>query len=618
MKRLPGRNKSGATLMVVVMALAFTVLPVAGLFAFEVGRGNLCQQQLQNAVDSASLTAVATLASADQKDTLVAHNNCIQAALKVFKRNTILGMDMNTALIQGSPHTSPPVGVAHLFFEFLDPVTKAVVPVGDARGKIVRVYGSVGTLPAFGQYLGIGNYIVRTTSHGAVPELDVVLCFDCSGSIDDQTLVTATKRVWRGTAAAGAIAYEDPAPTPNGKCRGTIYELVMPPPTGTGLNAIPPQGMTGFTVSPGAGAPPGSKALWFSEYLADAYGVPGLRAANAPSEAAYRTEAGWPPGNYPAAPTNGAAPTFDGFGSGGVYTDMVVNIDGKTTYGGTAHKGFDFPTVASLVEASRGNLENTTVYNDSKANTSCPTVTPKAGYQAAYFDAAKGKCQPIQDARDASQLFADIINNDTHAHFSFVAFSGITAPPYGVGTDETSTIPGYQFCDSSKYGTRFGVPIPLSPLDPSPSATRYTNISNAIPLPVANGNTNIGAAVNSAVDQLMTNNRPNAVKAIVLFTDGQPTQGNPLDSDPWRNARLAAKKARDKGIPVYTIGLAQVPAIIPGQTAILNDTNSDPNSGGIAAISGQGASFNIVTDSKQLRATFEKIARHLVQLVQEQ
>jgi hypothetical protein len=48
----------------------------------------------------------------------------------------------------------------------------------------------------------------------------------------------------------------------------------------------------------------------------------------------------------------------------------------------------------------------------------------------------------------------------------------------------------------------------------------------------------------------------------------------------------------------------------------LNDTNNDPLTGGIAAISGHGATYNSVTNSPQLTTVFEKIARCLVELVE--
>jgi hypothetical protein len=80
---------------------------------------------------------------------------------------------------------------------------------------------------------------------------------------------------------------------------------------------------------------------------------------------------------------------------------------------------------------------------------------------------------------------------------------------------------------------------------------------------------------------------------------------------------MAAVEAKNAGIAIYTIGLAQNAALIPAETAILNDTNSNPTTGGIAAIAGHGGTFNLVTNSSQLQAQFEKIARQLVVLIQE-
>lgn len=595
------RRQRGATIMVMVMIIAFTLLPLAGLFSFEVGRANLAQQQLQNSVDAAALAAVATLASQNNVSPAVAHADCISAALKVFKANNVLGVPLTNTTVQPTAGTSPATGHADLFFEFLNPVTKAVVPQGDPNGKIVRVYGAVGTTPAFGRYVGLGNYVVRTTSHGAVPELDVVLCIDNSGSIDDQTMVTFRRRQW--DPGAGKIVYKVPEITPHGLHEGRLLDIVQPGANGTSLNAIPPQLLS--SAYAGAG-------FWFSEYVAAAFGVPGLRSGGV------YPEAGQPPGNFAA-----GAPTYDGGVSGGaVFTDMVTNIDGNATFGGTSVTDgghtFAFPDVATLIEASRGNLESAAVYNSSKANTSCPTITPHTGYQAAYFKAAKNACQPIQDARNASQLFCNIINTDTHAHFSVIAFDT------DVGTDENSTESRRDIDDGSGlyggYGANTPYHQPLSPLDSDPPDTRFAEANVAIPKPVAKGATNIGAAIRAAVYQLTHNHRPNAVKAIVLFTDGQPTWPR-VGSDTTlarEQTRLAAVQARDAGIPVYTIGLAQTPAVVAGQNAILNDTNPDPLTGGVAAITGHGATYNSATNSSQLLEIFLKIARRLVQLVQEQ
>ena len=116
---------------------------------------------------------------------------------------------------------------------------------------------------------------------------------------------------------------------------GKIFDILQPAETGTSFNATSPQVLT--------------EAYWnaqsyFSEYLAGAYGVQGLRSGGV------YPEAGQPPGNFPP----GTAPTFDGTS---VFTDVVVNIDGQTTFGGFTYEGFSFPDVATMVEAARGNLE---------------------------------------------------------------------------------------------------------------------------------------------------------------------------------------------------------------------------------------------------------------------
>jgi Mg-chelatase subunit ChlD len=61
------------------------------------------------------------------------------------------------------------------------------------------------------------------------------------------------------------------------------------------------------------------------------------------------------------------------------------------------------------------------------------------------------------------------------------------------------------------------------------------------------------AAIHKAVETLKTNSRQGSVRAVVLFTDGPPSDGQPLDSDPWQNARKGAMAARKEGIAIYTI-----------------------------------------------------------------
>lgn len=581
------RNCKGQSILALLMIVALIMIPLLAIISFEIARLVLAKQELQNATDAAVLTATATLAGSDNVNPTQAHKDAIESALKIFKANTMLGQPLAKATVVASPaaFTCDP-GEADVYFEFLNPITMKVEPMTSANAKIVRMSACAGGELAFGNFVGIKALSVTALSTSAVPKLDMVICFDVSGSMDDQTPVTLVKRKWDPTLGSGKIVYSN-VNGANGPLRGKIFDILKPAATGSSFNAAAPQILT--------------EAYWnakayFSEYMAKYYGVAGLRSGGV------YPEAGQPPGNFPP----GTAPTFEGMD---VFTDAVVNIDGQPTFGGFSYGGFDFPSIGVLVEAARGNLESNALYTSSKANTAF-TVSPRPGYQKAYLEAAAKKINPMQDAKDALSTMVSIINTDVDGHFGFVAFDST------VGTDATSTENWYDLDDYAPYGAKKGFPIPHVVIDPGPGNTRFSEVNTAIESCVPMGATNIGAAVHAAVQDLKAKSRPGSTKAIILFTDGEPTvPSGPLSSDPKANARMAAKEASDAGIAVYTIGLAQNPAIIPDQKDILNDQNSDPTTGGMAAISGHGATFNLVTDSTQLRQTFAKIARRLVRLV---
>jgi hypothetical protein len=564
-------------------------LPLLGVFSFEIARLCLAKQQLQNATDAGALAAAATLASSDNTDPTSAHTNSMQTGLQIFKQNFVLGQPLNNSIIVSSSGAlACTVGQSKLFFEFINPITGAVEPISSQTAKVVRISSSSGCPLAFGRFLGINFFNVTALSNGAVPKLDLVLCFDVSGSMDDQTPVTCVERMWDPTIHGGSIVYGSVNGN-NGPMQGTIFNILQPADTGSSLNGLQPQLL--------------SESYWnaqtyFSEYLAAYYGVQGLRSLGG------YPDQGKPPGNYPP----GTAPTWAGYNA---FTDLVVNIDGNTTFGGFSYNGYSFPNVATLVEAARGNLENSSVFTSSKANTSV-SVSPKSGYQQAYLQAAAQVVQPMQDAQAAALLFTNILYTDADTHFGLVAFDS------NVGSATGSTETWWNIDQDAPYGAQAGFPLPLVSLNPAVGANNYATENSSISSLVAMGSTNIGASLDAAVKNLQANGRTGSVKAIVLFTDGEPTlPSGPLDvSNPDNNARLAAVEANSAGIPIYTVGLAQNPAIVPGETAMLNDTNSNPSSGGIAAIAGHGGTFNLVTNSKLLRESFEKIARHLVQLIQ--
>lgn len=574
------RNCRGQSLVIIGALLAVFVVGLLGMFAFEAGRVEIAREQLMGACDAAALSSVCTLAGSDIAQATDAHTNAKNLAMNSFKQNYVMGHQLTNAT-EGAKDADPGPNEAVVYIEILDPHNNyQPVAMGDPKGKVVRVYGSYGVVPVFAKFLGIEKAVVRASSSGGIPQLDLILCFDVSASMDDQTPVTFVKRRW--DSGVNKIVYT--ITTSNGSpagplAQGPIATVVGAPASGTAVNALAPQNLDcGNYVT--------THPLNFSE----SEDAKGLRGA---------TNTGSPPGNYP--------PGTAALGGAHTYTDLVVNLDGNNQFQGFSKDGYDFPDVATLVEAARGNLENETVFQSSKANLSLPNISPRSGYQAKYLECARPKQQPIEDGRYAAQYFLNIMNINTDAHFGVVSFSTIA------GTSPNYSMPGANVSNQYPAGGTVDVVVPTVALDKNQS--NFQDVMSAVGKVEAFGATNIGDAVDTAVRHLKSQTRPTSKQVIVLFTDGMPTQGGPLSGDPMSNARQAAVKAHEAGIPVFTLGLAQNSEIIPFETEILNDTNDDHSSGGIAAISGNGARFYLVTDSSKLRATFENIARQLVQLI---
>jgi hypothetical protein len=610
------RSSRGQAIAVSTFMIAVGVLAVAGLFGFELTRSTLAREQLKTACQAAAMAGASTMAGSDEKDTRVMQLNAMGNAMNVFKRNHCLGVSLANA--QNTAADAPKCDPydCYVKMEFTDPDQAGKpVPLGDPKGKVLKITSTYGLQPAFHQFLRLPTVALQAGASAGVPMMDIVMAFDVSGSIDDQTPVTFVKRYWD---AGGKVMYSI-NPTPSGckagpLAQGKLYDILGPRPTGTGTNALYPQDLLA------AGLSDNRWPQYFSEFPGfGPHSARGLRGKNA--------DKGTKPGNAPGSSGNGGGDDDDdddddnsgpgsgpslppgpsGVGTSRTFTDLVVNIDGKDAFAGASEGGYDFPDLATLVEASRGNLENEKVFKASGASTSV-TVQPRAGYQQKYIELARKHIHPLGDAQDAAKTFFTILNNDTNAHFGLVSFS----------THAGNTGSGPNWFNIDEYypqGGRSRFPTPLVELDPGNGVTKYDEIMQKIPTTTAYGGTNIGDSIHVAVQMLKSKARPGARKAIVLFTDGQPTSGGPLTQEPWANARAAAKEAKDAGIPIYAIGLAQNPEIIPGEKAILNDWDPNPGSGGVAAIAGNDGRFFLVTDQKYLRMTFQNLARQFVQIV---
>lgn len=600
------RSPRGIMILFMCFFMGLIALCMISLISFEVIHACSVRDQLRSACESAALAGAARLASSDQADPVQTHNDTITAALQAFRANAINGHALSAATQVSVEDHNPAGNEGGILVQLLNPNSSPPnqpVNIGDPNGRIVRVVGSFGLKPVFGTFCHLpGPYTIRGVGTGQVPQLDMVMCFDVSGSIDDQTPVTLVKRYW--DASAARIRYEITdakagAPTLDGKAQGRIYDILDPPATGTNFGATFPQELSE------AGNGGNGRPLSFS---------PSLRGN--PNQAA-------PPGNYPAG---------GGTGNNFTFTDCIVNIhedpsNHSISLPWTSPGGFVYTNWQQVVEISRGNFDDITAFNSARLDTvpEFAGLIPRDGYRADYLQNARLMCKPIGDAQSAAQTFFTIMNTNTEAHFGLVAFSTEG------GTTPSETMSASNISSNYAPGGTGNFPRPGIPLHST--ITKYPEIMAALPTTVACGFTNIGDAVNKARQQLISQGRPSARKAIIVFTDGQPTA--PTSGDPWGYARDAATDCQEDGIPIYTIGLAQNTAIIPGECNILNDdpnrtinyTDSfgqpqqytpGPSNPGISYIAGNGGKFFLVTNTQHLRLTFENIARQLVQLVRVQ
>ncbi len=126
-----------------------------------------------------------------------------------------------------------------------------------------------------------------------------------------------------------------------------------------------------------------------------------------------------------------------------------------------------FSQIATCVEASRGNMENSTVLLQSQGGVSINPILPppQAGYYNAYWSQVRNSSQPIADARNAAEQFFRIMNTSSNAHFGLETFADTA------GTAPTSTYTGIsQNSDSNwVHGGTQAFPLPFISLNKTAS-----------------------------------------------------------------------------------------------------------------------------------------------------
>lgn len=286
------RNQKGAAVTGLVIAL-FMFIMLAGFFAFDSSRLQMAQRELTATCDAASLAGTAMLTSLDiaNDDATASKLGTAQAqacayARNMFQNGNMLGRSLGNANVV-SPYSAVSTigspGDCNVMISLADPQQQfaGVAPVFPDRlnGRAIMCYAGYTYNPVFLGVIGVGKVLLQANSGGGLPQVDAVLVFDYSGSMDDATSVTFIRRTWDSTGPApvggsGSNGQLDNSvlTTPNavadgssganpGANHGVVHYIEVPPPgsshrlsdylqhdyvaspNGVQLNVLPPQSL---------------------------------------------------------------------------------------------------------------------------------------------------------------------------------------------------------------------------------------------------------------------------------------------------------------------------------------------------------------------------------------
>ena len=586
----PFRQCEGfATAALSIMLATFVILPL-GLLGFEFSRVFLLQSQLQAASDATALSGAAALASVPSQDAqgqLITIADCQIEAMDIagatFMQQLMPGARLNSGNVtvkknqpvEGAPQ--PGNHNAIIYLHLLDEKSNPVATGGVASQMSVDCFWTDRAM--FGQSLVLPlpkEFTLHSYSKATCPKVDVVVCLDCSGSMDDSTPVSFVNCYWRPDANPpnSKVMYDV---APNGT--GVLSKVTGCPVLGTGLNVDQPQNLS-FATARGMGG--NVHPFVFSEGPGPGGGVNlmrGLRAGIGGS--GNMPEQGLPPGNYdqlhPEEPKgNGVDPLAYSNG----FTDMVLTTP-------FSQDGFDFPNPATAVAASRGDLENPYVLLRSQCGSSnnirsglLPPARP--GYYKAYWDAVHKQETPIGPLRSAATIFFQSMKRTGRNHGALICYTtepGQDPSSVWIGGEATKNKVDKDYPGGGQ-GSFWCPSIPLDQkkdnFDSMIEAINGDGTTGATGKPLcALGETCFKDTINQAVAYLTgpghrdgSDGTPPAQKAIVLFSDGLPNyqDGKQVDySIALDGALAAADDAKTNRIPIYCLGLSQDPSSVLAQ-----------------------------------------------------
>lgn len=319
-------------------------------------------------------------------------------------------------------------------------------------------------------------------------------------------------------------------------------------------------------------------------------------------------------------PEEGQPPGKDK-GTADAFTDMVIDIptSGSSYFAGIMDES---AKAAVLVEAFRGNLENSAVFESSGAKTALAgIVEPRAGFQNEYLKIAQAHLPLFSDAVKEVVKFIDAVHESSDAHFGLTTFSGIAS------RKDFDHFRWFKVSPRVPGAGQIDVKLPY--VDLSHNGDQYDAVhdalvdENGVPQFVPEQGTDTGGSVQAALEMLhdRSKSRDDAKRIVVLVTDGMPrrTDGDyfhnyplalhPSSTDAATHAAYeAAKDARREGIPIFAVAFLHIWDRSEAREGrhVLNE---------MVRLAKHGSQYYESRDIPGLREDLGSVARQLVRLV---
>ncbi len=426
-------------------------------FVFNVVQAMIIERQINGICEAASLAGTSILARMDITGDDIKHSKLKKAqkaacrcAENMILSSRILNNSLNKAVSfmdEADLDKRLKPNECRYVVKLSDPRTNAYVTnLGNTEGRTVSCFMAFGYSPIFLSFADKICYPIIGEAKGGLPQIDSVLVFDLSSSMDDQTVVTFVRREWihsplgNGNFAAGNVS---PNNMNSGGC-GIIQYLSLSCPSsphtianylgwdysagvgshaengesavldGSLVNALAPQSLDKAAYeSHGAITHP----MRFDAYLRSHYSHYNAKGEYSPWEAAVSPycrafDYGTPPGNCDLSVGLG--------GNGDAVTDMMGNL--TTAFGptsiparppgpGSTYSSFNNPPNQSPIQMVQGmpipanNAFSDLIWQNDGSN--------YFGYQPAAPGATQGLAQNDPVSSPDQQTFTDLVVNIT-------------------------------------------------------------------------------------------------------------------------------------------------------------------------------------------------------------